>query len=399
MSAYGKMIMISESGSSARLKRRSLQGEGHAKVSERQVQELIHRHPECLPIEEIEPGFGRAVSVCMELPTAHGYADNLLISPTGNIALVEAKLWRNPQARREAVAQALDYASTLFEMSYTDLEDAVLKAEFNGAAAPASLYDVLDQADALPESEFVDAVTMNLRRGRILVLVVGDGIRSEAEELVAGLQSHAGFHFTFGLVEIALYALVDSNDIIAQPRVLAQTCMIERAVVRIDDDRVRIETPAAPKRTSVTSRNTITSEQFMEAMENLQAGLAGRIARFVESLEPLGVTPEYRASLILRFVLPSGNRMNLGYIMKTGEIWTNLVHPDEVPHEISNQYVADIATAFDCEINKTRYAPVWCAMMGKSAPYIQNVTDSLDAWAEAIAKYLKEISSRADECE
>ncbi len=393
MSAYGKMIMISESGSSARLKRRSLQGEGHAKVSERQVQELIHRHPECLPIEEIEPGFGRAVSVCMELPTAHGYADNLLISPTGNIALVEAKLWRNPQARREAVAQALDYASTLFEMSYTDLEDVVLKADFDGAAAPASLYDVLDQADALPESEFVDAVTMNLRRGRLLVLVVGDGIRSEAEELVAGLQSHASFHFTFGLVEIALYSLGDSNDIIAQPRVLAQTCMIERAVVRVDDERVRIETPAAPKRASVTSRNTITSEQFMEAMENLQAGLAGRIARFAESLEPLGVTPEYRASLILRFVLPSGKPMNLGYIMKTGEIWTNLSHTADLPTELTNQYVELVASAFGCDVDKSG-AAAWYPTRNGKAPRIENVADRLEGWAGAIKQFINEIRSQ-----
>ena len=34
----------------------------------------------------------------------------------------EVQLFRNPQARREVVAQALEYASSLFGMNYTALE-------------------------------------------------------------------------------------------------------------------------------------------------------------------------------------------------------------------------------------------------------------------------------------
>jgi len=67
--------------------------------------------------------------LCRELtlPSA-GSLDNLFITREGQLVLVEAKLWRNPEARRKVVAQALDYAAAVFRMSYGELESAVLKA-------------------------------------------------------------------------------------------------------------------------------------------------------------------------------------------------------------------------------------------------------------------------------
>jgi len=36
---------------------------------ERWIQTLIHRHPDCLPFDEIEEGLGCFHPVCMELPS------------------------------------------------------------------------------------------------------------------------------------------------------------------------------------------------------------------------------------------------------------------------------------------------------------------------------------------
>src|SRR3546814_19642266 len=59
--------------------------------------------------------------------------------------------------------------------------------------------------EALDEAEFIDAVSLNLRLGRMLAIVLGDGIRTETEALCDLLQSHAGAHFTFALVELATW--------------------------------------------------------------------------------------------------------------------------------------------------------------------------------------------------
>ena len=51
-----------------------------------------------------------------------GPIDNLLVTPAGLPVLVECKLWRNPQARREVVGQILDYAKELSRWSSSDLQ-------------------------------------------------------------------------------------------------------------------------------------------------------------------------------------------------------------------------------------------------------------------------------------
>jgi len=168
---------------------------------ERWIQKLVFDHPECVPIRQIEPGFGTLISICRELPTAHGPIDNLLMTCDGDIVIVEAKLWRNPQARREVVAQALDYASCIFRLGYEQFEAAVRKARQSDSLATESLYQLFSSDPEVPDQQhFIDAVATNLTRGNIAVIVLGDGIRSEVKLLTEILQSYAGFHFTFALV-------------------------------------------------------------------------------------------------------------------------------------------------------------------------------------------------------
>src|SRR5437868_3805532 len=67
------------------------------------IQKLIHNNPDILPISEIDTGFTPAISIGREVSTTVGYIDNLFISPDGYLTVVETKLWRSPEARREVV--------------------------------------------------------------------------------------------------------------------------------------------------------------------------------------------------------------------------------------------------------------------------------------------------------
>jgi hypothetical protein len=100
--------------------RRSPQAGGEAHFLENLLQRLIHEHPSAVPVEEIEPAFKNLRAVCQELrlrfDDGDRYVDNLLISPEGRICLVECKLWHNPEAVREVVAQILSYASALIHI-------------------------------------------------------------------------------------------------------------------------------------------------------------------------------------------------------------------------------------------------------------------------------------------
>jgi hypothetical protein len=115
--------------SAQRLVRLQLRSTGQSSYDELWLQRLIASHPQVLPIAEIEPYLEGAVPVCIELGTAAGFVDVVLITPHGDLVLVECKLWRNPQARREVVGQIIDYAKELPRLSYEAFDIAIQKAE------------------------------------------------------------------------------------------------------------------------------------------------------------------------------------------------------------------------------------------------------------------------------
>ena len=205
---------------------------GDDAVSEADIQNLVHAHPSALPIAEIDPLFVNPIPICTELNTPAGPIDNFMVTATGLPVLVECKLWRNPEGRREVVGQILDYAKELSRWSSSDLQREVnrrLKREGN------TLLELVRKRDAsVDEVHFNDALTANLRRGRFLLLIVGDGIREGVEAISEYLQRHAGLHFSLGLVELPIFVLPNGDRIVA-PRVLAKTHVMMRNVVALPD--------------------------------------------------------------------------------------------------------------------------------------------------------------------
>jgi hypothetical protein len=178
---HGIPLILTSGGSGAMpLTPLSLQSGGDA-VSEADIQALVHAHPECLPIAEIDQMFSGPVSICTELNTIAGPIDIFMVTPSGLPVLVECKLWRNPEGRREVVGQILDYAKELSRWSSSDLQREVsrrLKRDGN------PLLEMVQAVDpGVDERQFNDALTANLRRGRFLLLIVGDGIREGVEAI------------------------------------------------------------------------------------------------------------------------------------------------------------------------------------------------------------------------
>ena len=397
MRSDGTPIIIA--GEVSRVLQRKRIGGKDGSHDEKWLQTLLHRHPTCIPMDQIEPGLRELVPVCMELPLPSGYVDNLLITPEGDIVIVEAKLWRNPEARREVVAQALDYANSLFGMDYVALESAALKGDFDGAEKPTRLYDIFNNPDTLDEPAFVDAVNTNLRNGRIVVLVVGDGIRTDAESLVDGLQSHAGFHFTFALIELAIYRSGQDEDLIAVPRTLVKTYMVERGIVRIEDDRAKvIEVQPQRKSPSPKTRQSITSEQFYDAMRERHPELPDAIKVFLDKLGQIGVYPEFRRSLIFKWEPPAGNTINLGYILRDGQLWTDVTNWSGADKAISDSYITELAEQFGGEVIVRETGKLYAAVNGK-APYIEDLVDQFDSWLGVIERFQNRIHEFIDEAE
>lgn len=225
------VLLPADGGRAVPLRPSRLDG-GDDAVLEADLQAIIHAHPECLPIAEIDPAFAGAVSICRELVTPAGRIDNFLVTPSGFPVLVECKLWRNPEGRREVVGQILDYAKELRRWSSADLQRETRR---NLGQGDDPILELMRRRDPeIDAARFNDALTANLRRGRCLLLIVGDGIREGVETIADYLQGLAGLHFSFGLIEMPFYGLPDGSRVVA-PRVLARTEVITRTVVAVPD--------------------------------------------------------------------------------------------------------------------------------------------------------------------
>lgn len=213
------------------------------------LRDLIAAHPQILPVHDLDPSYGPLVTVTRELSIPGvGFVDILLMDASGRLVVVECKLWRNPQARREVVGQILDYARELSRWGYEDLQRQVSIATRRQGNA---LYALACAAGGtLDEAVFVDRVTCDLAAGRFLLLVVGDGITEGTRRIGEYLTAQPGLAFTFGLIEIAQYNHTSpdgTGQLLVQPRVLAHTALIERHVIRSEVPGVVLDTIAPPE--------------------------------------------------------------------------------------------------------------------------------------------------------
>jgi len=202
------------------------------------LQDLLFKHPESLPLVQIDPSFANPIPVVRELRTDAGPLDVLYVTPKGKIVVVEAKLWRNPEAHRKVIGQILDYAKELSHWKLDYLEREVSRRLRDETGKVTRLYELVrHHPEALEEAEFNDAVTRGLRRGEFMLLIVGDGIREGASAIAEFVEHSGTLHFTFGMVEMAVYRMPE-NRLLLCPRVLAQTAIVRRTVISLESERL-----------------------------------------------------------------------------------------------------------------------------------------------------------------
>lgn len=245
--------------------------------SEAWLQGLIHNSANLLPVEEIETSFSPLISLGTEITTKAGSIDNLLISPEGYITIVETKLWRNSEARREVVGQIIDYAKELSKWTYDDLNKAIILNNQSRNKTPEGLLETLRKYESIEQAEeqyFIDNVNRNLKRGRFLLLIVGDGIKEGVEEMVEYINLNPQLQFTLALIELQVYKFEGEEKRLVIPQIITRTREITRAVVKIENKAVNdivINVEAGDvtdtKPEKVSSRFKITADDFFLQLE------------------------------------------------------------------------------------------------------------------------------------
>lgn len=256
--------------------------------SEKWVQELLFKHPRLIPVDEIEPAYSGLIPIARELRTPRGPLDLFFINTKGHMTLVETKLWRNPEARRQVVGQIIDYATEISHWSYRELIEAVRNASNSGESDPLISAARKEAGDEFNEAHFTDTVSRDLARGKFLLLIVGDGINEGVERMAEFLQRTPQLGFTLSLVELALFrtgANVE-DSLFVQPRVLARTQEIIRTIVEISssvpDVSVKCSVPETDASKVVASGKRPPPLTLAGFLDELRTNAGDEVAMLVE---------------------------------------------------------------------------------------------------------------------
>ncbi len=179
-------------------------------VDEKQLQTLLYESPELLQTEDdLGIVFAREAS----LPGS-GYTDLIGIDLDGNVFLVETKLARNSEIRREVIGQILEYAAFLWGKSYEDIDQIFLTRE-----GKSILQLLSSKHPEISGDELRRAVAANLADGRFSLFIVVDTINRELEKIIAFLSSRGG---GLKLQAIAMPVYTRDNLEILAPQVYGQ---------------------------------------------------------------------------------------------------------------------------------------------------------------------------------
>ena len=263
----------------------------------------------------------------------------------------------------------------------------------------------------LEEATIIDNISKNLKRGRFLLLIVGDGIRESVEEMVYYLSQTPQLHFTMALVELQVYqnqgALKDSFLVI--PQIITRTKEITRAVVRVEgllSDQVKVEMPTEAEQNikrRTSTKGSLSEQDFLDAItENVSESVIPFLKTLMEDVESRGYIVDYgKSSMIIKFTHPilSGSKLSLFIIYKSGGIqlgWTaGVLSKLGLSSEIAEQFCENTANLFESISQEPKYKIMW-NREGLSITELQKNYNEfmrlVDEYTESIIKQLEELS-------
>lgn len=326
---------------------------------EYRIQELIHANPEILPIDEIESVFSPPISIGRETPTRAGFIDNLYLSPQGYLTLVETKLWRNPEARREVVGQIIDYAKEISKWSFKELEDQVRVYNQQYRGKSLGIVETLEQeqGEEIDEPFLTDSISRNLQQGRFLLLIVGDGIRESVEDMVEFLAQTPQLQFTLALIELQIYELDhhQNQSLLIIPQLVTRTREITRAIVKVEAKHIESISIGLVEPSTTNPLEEIFFQTLSKKVTDSEITFVRSV---IEDMENLDCKIEWESTIKIKLPNPSGSGENfsLFYIYKDGLVNLRYLRDQlakaGLPKQIGLDFVKHTASLFEnCNVH------------------------------------------------
>lgn len=162
------------------------------------LQEIVKKHPEIIPLEEIDEEFDPLLIIGREFYLEKaGSIDLLAIDTTGLLTIIEFKLDKNSKMR-EVVAQTIEYGANVWEMSY-DVLDNKVQEYFNSNRCEIkelknkTLVQAVRWHDKKTKNEddtefsaeeFIKNVSSNLQKGEFRLIIFCDKVDARTKRAV-----------------------------------------------------------------------------------------------------------------------------------------------------------------------------------------------------------------------
>ena len=205
---------------------------GSLRFDEKWLQAQIYENINLLKVTDPVYDRVRIVPLCREFTLNDSirnvFLDILAVTETGRLVLVECKLWKNPQARREVLAQLIEYASLLQYLSYGDLV-AKLHRYVGRENGDPIIQRFREAGVEASEPVLIDRIARSLKDGDFQLIIAGDGIRADIQNL-AHSKVLGGAKSDISLLEIGIFEN-DQDGIILIPSVPVRTETLTKTVL------------------------------------------------------------------------------------------------------------------------------------------------------------------------
>jgi len=259
--------------------------------------------------------------------------DHLFLDQDGVPTLIEVKRASDTRARREVVAQMLDYAANA--VVYWPIED--IREVFEATCASAGndpelfLREVCEDAELDPD-EYWRGVESNLRAGRIRMLFVADAISDELLRIVEFLNEQMR---PATVLAIEIKHFINGDQRLLSPSVLGQT------------------TKAKATRSVGASKNLLTEEEWLGDYETRNGSVVRRLTDellgwFREVADEVGLTERQNSFFVASRSASDGGKLRypLG-INFGGKLYVALAWIKPVPGFESPEARAELLERFD----------------------------------------------------
>jgi len=167
-----------------------------------ELQQLLVANPSLVPIEEIRNGSSPLVLAVdeFELPS-NGTVDILAFNTLGDIAIIECKLAANPESKRKVIGQVLEYASYLWQWTYTDLN-----AQIERLKGKSLVTLIEERADETWDEEvFRQNIDACLKQGSFVLVIAVDEINDGLRQTIRYVNECSKSTFSLFALELKMF--------------------------------------------------------------------------------------------------------------------------------------------------------------------------------------------------